>query len=525
MPQSSFALLTNKGRQKEAAALANATAVVITHIAIGDGATVPSGGEIVLYNEVARKTISGQGVVAGASTVVYADIYLAAADGPYTIREAGLIDQDGDLIAIAHYDPPISKPTPDSGQTVEGTIRLEVAFTDLAVVTIKVDPSMAVALQRLSVLPWIPVLSVTTVNPPANPATGDTYVIPVGATGSWATHANKVAEYTAAGWAIVTPKDGHAVGLPDGRVFSRRAGAYVEMIATSAIKGLVELATDAEGIAGADATRALTPKSGMAAIASRLKGAEGNSFDTDWNTVTDWGFHDQILVGGSANGPGGGDARFFVWVLDYLGGFILTQIAVPWGHGLEQGWLMRGRKSDGTWTAWRSITADATAAAKGVVSLDQIKTTSGEAFLQATTRMQADYDPLPTVPPQATITVVPPTSYADDGQGDWVQSGSEIVCQRAGRYQVFARLSVAIRTGTSRASSLTVGVLLNGVAYLYSSQRLTVEELNTSGGGAAEVTDFVVGDRLKFYVYRDGTDLNNLKYIGGLSLVRLATAA
>lgn len=230
MPQSSFALLTNKGRQKEAAALANATAVVITHIAIGDGATIPSGGETTLYNEVDRKTISGQGVVSGASNVAYADIYLAAADGPYTIREAGLIDQDGDLIAIAHYDPPISKPTPDSGQTVEGTIRLEVAFTDLAVVTIKVDPSMAVALQRLSVLPWIPIKANNLATPPASPAIGDTYVIAAGASGSWATHSGKVAEYTLAGWAIITPKDGHGVGLPDGRIFIRKAGVYVEVI-------------------------------------------------------------------------------------------------------------------------------------------------------------------------------------------------------------------------------------------------------------------------------------------------------
>lgn len=228
MPQSSFALLTNKGRQKEAAALGNGTAVVVTHIAIGDSATVPSGGETALYSEVARKTISGQGVVAGADNVAYADIYLAAADGPYTIREAGLIDADGDLIAIAHYEPPIQKPTPDSGQTVEGTIRLEVAFTDLASVTIKVDPAMAVALQRLSVLPWIPVISVSTPAPPASPLPGDTYVIPTGATGSWATHDQKVAEFTAAGWAIVAPKNGHGVALPDGRVYVRQSDVYVE---------------------------------------------------------------------------------------------------------------------------------------------------------------------------------------------------------------------------------------------------------------------------------------------------------
>src|SRR5690606_21106203 len=98
MAQTSFALMTNLGRAKEAAALANATTIEITHIAIGDGTTVPSGGETALYNEVARKTISGHGTVVGASNVAYFDCFLAAEDGPYTIREAGLIDSAGDLI-------------------------------------------------------------------------------------------------------------------------------------------------------------------------------------------------------------------------------------------------------------------------------------------------------------------------------------------------------------------------------------------------------------------------------------------
>jgi hypothetical protein len=268
MAQSSFALLTNLGRAKEAAALANGTAVVITHIAIGDGTTVPSGGESELYNEVARKTISGHGTVAGAANVAYFDIFLEAAEGPFTIREAGLYDSEGDLIAIGWYDPPINKPVPASGQTVEGTIRLEVAFSNIANITIVVDPSMKVALQRLTVLPWIPVISASTVAPPAAPALGDTYVIPTGATGAWAGQANRIAEYTAAGWAIVAPKNGHAVGLPDGRVFSCRDGVYVEMKATDAIKGLVELLTIAEMKLGVDTERAATAQAVWAAIRS-----------------------------------------------------------------------------------------------------------------------------------------------------------------------------------------------------------------------------------------------------------------
>lgn len=237
MAQNSFALLTNLGRAKEAAALANGTAIVITHIAIGDGTTVPSGGETTLYNEVARKAISGHGTVIGASNVAYFDIFLAAADGPYTIREAGLYDNAGDLIAIARYDPPISKPVPSSGQTVEGTVRLQVAFSNIANVTIVVDPSFTVPLQRLSRLPWVPVLSMSVSAPPSSPTLGDAYLIPAGSTGSWAGQSGKIAEYTSAGWGILTPPDGHGISLPDGRVFEKIGGDYVEKLALDTQSG------------------------------------------------------------------------------------------------------------------------------------------------------------------------------------------------------------------------------------------------------------------------------------------------
>lgn len=237
MAQNTFALMTNLGRAKEAAAIANGTAVVITHIAIGDGTTVPSGGETTLYHEVARKAISGHGTVVGASNVAYFDIFLEADEGPFTIRESGLIDQDGDLIAIARYDPPISKPIPSSGQTVEGTIRLEVAFSNVANITIVVDPAFKVEMQRLSRLPWLPVISMSETAPPSFPAVGDVYVVPNGASGAWSGQAGKIAEYTVAGWAVISPPNGHGVSLPDGRVFEKTGGAYVEKLALDVQSG------------------------------------------------------------------------------------------------------------------------------------------------------------------------------------------------------------------------------------------------------------------------------------------------
>lgn len=283
MAQNSFALMTNLGRAKEAEAIANGTAIVITHIAIGDGTTVPSGGETQLYNEVARKAISGHGTVVGASNVAYFDIFLSASEGPYTIREAGLYDDDGDLIAIARYDPPINKPVPSSGQTIEGTVRLEVAFSNIASVTIIVDPSFVVPLQRLSRLPWVSVISMTVAAPPATPGVGDTYLVPSGATGAWAGQAGKIAEYTAAGWAIIAPTDGHGISLPDGRVYERVAGSYVEKIALDSQSGKWNYAVAGGSANAITASVTPAPSALVAGLALRLRTSAANTGATTLN--------------------------------------------------------------------------------------------------------------------------------------------------------------------------------------------------------------------------------------------------
>lgn len=55
---------------------------------------------------------------------------------------------------------------------------------------------------------WIAVLSASTATPPASPAQGDRYLVPVGATGVWATHARHVAYFTPIGWSYRAPRQG-----------------------------------------------------------------------------------------------------------------------------------------------------------------------------------------------------------------------------------------------------------------------------------------------------------------------------
>lgn len=84
---------------------------------------------------------------------------------------------------------------------------------------------------------WMAVVSMTTTAPPGAPADGDAYLVPAGATGAWATQVGKVAAWTGSAWSYMSPPDGHGISLPDGRIFERVAGAYIEKVALDAQSG------------------------------------------------------------------------------------------------------------------------------------------------------------------------------------------------------------------------------------------------------------------------------------------------
>ncbi|PHR19304.1 MAG: hypothetical protein COA37_17905 [Hoeflea sp.] len=134
-----YSILTTTGKNKEAAALAAGEPLTIAEIAFGDGDYAPTGGETELVNEIDRRGVQASGTVGGAPNTAFFQILLEAEDGPYIIHEAGLIDDDGDLIAIVKYDPPINKPVPASGQTVEALLRLHVVFSDLENLVLRIE--------------------------------------------------------------------------------------------------------------------------------------------------------------------------------------------------------------------------------------------------------------------------------------------------------------------------------------------------------------------------------------------------
>lgn len=104
---------------------------------------------------------------------------------------------------------------------------------------------------------WLAVNSMTLSSAPGAPTEGDAYLVPVGATGIWAGNVGKLAEWSGTAWTYTTPPDGHGIALPDGRLFVRVGGSYVEKVALDVQSGKWSYAV-AAGTADA-LTAVLTP--------------------------------------------------------------------------------------------------------------------------------------------------------------------------------------------------------------------------------------------------------------------------
>lgn len=131
--------------------------------------------------------------------------------------------------------------------------------------------------------PWLPVLSVTTTAPPVGPAIGDAYIVPAGATGAWAGHDQKLAEWSGSAWRLSAPKNGHGVSTPNGRVYERIGGVYVEKIALDSQSGKWQFAV-AGGTANAlTATLDPAPSALVAGMMLILKLTATNNGDVTLN--------------------------------------------------------------------------------------------------------------------------------------------------------------------------------------------------------------------------------------------------
>lgn len=124
-----YSIITNRGKELEAEALASGRLIVLTHFVVGDsnGKQVkPDPSQIRLINETCRGDIAELVVSPEQSTQLMAKIVLPTGVGGFTVREVGLMTDAGELYAVANC-PSIDKPV--GGVSVNMQFRLAVSDT------------------------------------------------------------------------------------------------------------------------------------------------------------------------------------------------------------------------------------------------------------------------------------------------------------------------------------------------------------------------------------------------------------
>lgn len=145
-----YTILTTVGLTRLAEAQATSTPLVFTHVAVGDGGgspITPAVGMTELVNERARVAVNNVSVSPDEPTTVRVEGLLPSGTGGFTIREAGLFNGAGELIAIASY-PPTYKPTPGDGALVEEYIRILIVYAAVDAVALTVDPAVVMATRQ-----------------------------------------------------------------------------------------------------------------------------------------------------------------------------------------------------------------------------------------------------------------------------------------------------------------------------------------------------------------------------------------
>lgn len=142
-----FAILTKVGEAKQANADALGIPWVITQMGVGDanGADpIPDRLQTKLINEWRRRPLNQLKIDPANDAVIIAEQIIPADEGGKWIREIGLYDADGDLVAVANCAPSF-KPVLSQGSGRTQVVRMNFIVTNAGVITLKIDPAVVLA--------------------------------------------------------------------------------------------------------------------------------------------------------------------------------------------------------------------------------------------------------------------------------------------------------------------------------------------------------------------------------------------
>lgn len=141
------AILTEKGRDKLAAAAITGEQVGFTMMGVGDGGgqvAAPLSAQDSLINELYRASLNRLVIADQAENVIRAEMVMQPQVGGFWLREAGLYDDAGDCLAVANL-PPSYKPMLAEGAGRLQAINLWIAVSNTADVQLMTDPTVIIA--------------------------------------------------------------------------------------------------------------------------------------------------------------------------------------------------------------------------------------------------------------------------------------------------------------------------------------------------------------------------------------------
>ena len=141
---------TRAGLAAMASAEATGTPINLTQMAVGDGngnAVNPDETQTTLVRELFRASVNRVFQSPTEPNRFTAELVIPATTGGFTLREVGVFTADGTLFAVGNL-PATYKPVATEGAFADTVVRFEFLVTNASVITLAVDPNVAVATQQ-----------------------------------------------------------------------------------------------------------------------------------------------------------------------------------------------------------------------------------------------------------------------------------------------------------------------------------------------------------------------------------------
>jgi phage-related tail fiber protein len=145
-----YTLLTEIGAAKLASAAALGVPLKITQMAVGDGGGVlptPNAQQTKLINEKRRADLNMLYIDPQNSSQIIAEQVIPETEGGWWIREVGLFDDTGALIAVGNC-PESYKPQLAEGSGRTQTVRMVLITSSTDNITLKIDPAVVLATRK-----------------------------------------------------------------------------------------------------------------------------------------------------------------------------------------------------------------------------------------------------------------------------------------------------------------------------------------------------------------------------------------